>query len=166
MTDPQTDWLACGARRTRAQRVAEVVAAREEEHRQQLNLRRCSSPLSHCPHYRCRLSPFLCGLREMLEEEEARHRRELHQRFVQIYEHQRVARMEAAEREKNTQEEERRRQVRLADEQRRREHCHVYREEYSRQLQQYLNETRPLEIQLRNHLRERYGPPPPPGHRL
>lgn len=39
------------------------------------------------------------------------------------------------------------------------------REEYSRQLQEYLNQTRHLEIQLRNHLRERYGPPPPPGRR-
>lgn len=41
MADPQTDWLTCGERRTRAQRVAEVVAAREEERRQQLHLRRC-----------------------------------------------------------------------------------------------------------------------------
>ncbi|KAK8382291.1 hypothetical protein O3P69_015314 [Scylla paramamosain] len=73
--------------------------------------------------------------------------------------------MEAVEHERARREEERRQQVSKFDELRLRQQRHVYREEYSRQLQEYLNQTRHLEIQLRNHLREKYGPPPPPGRR-
>ncbi|MPC44717.1 hypothetical protein E2C01_038396 [Portunus trituberculatus] len=101
----------------------------------------------------------------MLEEEKAGHRQELQQRFTKIYEQQKAARMQAVEHERARREEERRQQVSKADELRHRQQRHVYREEYSRQLQEYLNQTRHLEIQLKNHLREKYGPPPPPGRR-
>ncbi|XP_071547695.1 uncharacterized protein [Panulirus ornatus] len=140
----QTDWLACGERRCRAQRVAEVVAAREDQYLADLHRRRCR-------------------LRVLLEEEEAVLEREMRQKVTQHYERELAARVEAAAAAANQLEEERLRQVHLADEQRRRHQCHQYREAYSREVQRYLNQTRPHEITLRNHMRRLYGVEVPPG---
>ncbi|KAK4326150.1 hypothetical protein Pmani_003296 [Petrolisthes manimaculis] len=138
MADPQTDWEVCGQRRSRAHRVAELVALREEQRQVALDRRRTR-------------------LRALLEEEEARLQHELQLR-VQHYQQQEFEdRQQVATATREKEEEARLKQVEVADEQRRREASHQYREEYWRQVQRYINETRPLDIALRNHIRNTYG---------
>ncbi|KAK3865342.1 hypothetical protein Pcinc_029046 [Petrolisthes cinctipes] len=209
MADPQTDWEVCGQRRSRAHRVAELVALREEQRQVALDRRRIR-------------------LRALLKEEEARLQNELQIR-LQHYQQQEsptpplqssppppllllyhsfsnsisssttpphhsptpphhsptpphhsptpthhprphpppthslthvrqlADRQQVATAAREKEEEARLRQVEVADEQRQREASHQYREEYWRQVQRYINETRPLDIALRNHIRNTYG---------
>ncbi|XP_053633315.2 uncharacterized protein [Cherax quadricarinatus] len=144
MAEEQTDWLACGRRRCRAQRVAEVVAAREEQYQANLHLRRCR-------------------LRVLLQEEAERQQQELRTRARLLHEQQHAARVEAAAAALDQQEQQRLQLVQLADEHRRRLQCHEYREAYSREIQRLLNESRANEVTLRNQMRSQYGVPLPPG---
>ncbi|KAG7175969.1 uncharacterized protein LOC121880029 [Homarus americanus] len=138
MAESQTDWEVCGERRRRARRVAEVLAAKEEEYRGALHHRRCR-------------------LRALLEGEAARLHDELKKKFSNLQEQQLADRVEAAAVAQEKLEEERLRRVHQADDQRRRQQCHQYREAYSREMQRYLNESRPHEITLKNHMRRLYG---------
>ncbi|XP_064109190.1 uncharacterized protein LOC135217325 [Macrobrachium nipponense] len=138
MADGQTDWLVVGARRTRAQRLLEAVTAKEEERMIEL-LRRRSR------------------LKALLHHEEENYRQELQQKYLEVEKERLERRVKAAEELQAREEDERVKFVLRADEQRRKQQCHYYREAYSREIQRYLNESRPQEITLRNQLREAYG---------
>ncbi|XP_069990727.1 trichohyalin-like [Penaeus vannamei] len=172
MAEEQTDWLACGVRRTRAQRVNEILEAKEADRRAQLHHRRVR-------------------LRRLLEEEHEEFQREMDLRLVDfrrreglktetpftflrtsirtysrlspLQKHEeRLAEIAALREQEET---ERAKRVHLADEMRRRQQCHQYREAYSREVQRYINDSRPHEITLRNQMRELYGVNMPPGKR-
>nr|XP_053633315.1 LOW QUALITY PROTEIN: regulatory protein zeste-like [Cherax quadricarinatus] len=143
MAEEQTDWLACGRRRCRAQRVAEVVAAREEQYQANLHLRRCR-------------------LRVLLQEEAERQQQELRTRARLLHEQQHAARVEAAAAALDQQEQQRLQLVQLADEHRRRLQCHEYREAYRKRSAAY-EESRAIEVTLRNQKPKQYGVPLPPG---
>ncbi|XP_045602097.2 cilia- and flagella-associated protein 53 [Procambarus clarkii] len=146
MTEAQTDWLACGARRCKAQRVAETLAARTAQYSALLCLRRSR-------------------LKALLDDDEARDQEELRRRARLLLQEQHAVRVEAAAAAAARQEEERLRHVQQADEQRCKQQCHQYREAYSRTLQRQLNEARADEITLKEYMRHQYGIPPPPGKR-
>ncbi|XP_068202394.1 cilia- and flagella-associated protein 53-like [Palaemon carinicauda] len=138
MADGQTDWLAVGARRTRAQRLLEAVTAKEEERMREL-LRRRSR------------------LKALLHHEEANYRQELQEKYWELEKDRLERRVKAAEELQAREEDERMKFVLRADEQRRKQQCHYYRDAYSREIQKYLNESRPQEITLRNQMTKAYG---------
>ncbi|XP_042887945.1 trichohyalin-like [Penaeus japonicus] len=144
MAEEQTDWLACGARKCRAQRVNEILEAKEADRRAQLHLRRIR-------------------LRHLLEEEQEILKMEMDQRIEDFKRRQHEERLAEIAALREREETERAKQVHLADEMRRRQQCHQYREAYTREVQRYINETRQHEITLRNQMRKHYGVNAPPG---